>query len=40
MIGRDSHEDGNAYGVWPWIGGLLLAAGLIGMMFLLAKPIS
>jgi tetrahydromethanopterin S-methyltransferase subunit F len=37
MIGRDSKQDLNAYGLWPWIAGLLLAALLIGTMFALAK---
>jgi hypothetical protein len=37
MIGRDSKIDLNAYGLWPWAGGLLLAAGLIALMFVLAK---
>ena len=29
MIGRDSKADMDAYGLWPWLCGLLLAAGLI-----------
>mgnify|MGYP000274210335 CR=1 FL=1 len=37
MIGRDSKADMNAYGLWPWVCGLLLAAGLIGLMFALAR---
>ena len=37
MIGRDSKADLNAYGLWPWICGLLLAAGLIALMFALAR---
>ncbi len=37
MIGRDSKADMNAYGLWPWLCGLLLAAGLIGLMFALAR---
>jgi hypothetical protein len=37
MIGRDSKADLNAYGFWPWICGLLLAGGLILLMFVLAR---
>lgn len=37
MIGRDSKADLNAYGLWPWIGGLLLAGVLISIMFALAR---
>lgn len=37
MIGRDSKADLNAYGIWPWITGLVVAAVLIGMMFMLAR---
>ncbi|MPZ10722.1 MAG: dihydroxy-acid dehydratase [Kiloniellaceae bacterium] len=37
MIGRDSKADLNAYGFWPWITGLVVAAVLIGMMFVLAR---
>ncbi len=40
MIGRDSREDMDAYGLWPWVGGLALVAILIGLMFGLAQPIS
>lgn len=40
MIGRDSREDLDAYGPWPWIGGLALAILLIGVMFVFATPIS
>jgi len=37
MIGRDSKADMDAYGLWPWAGGVLIAALLIGVMFALAK---
>lgn len=40
MIGRDSREDMDAYGLWPWIGGVALAALLILIMFVFANPIS
>ena len=37
MIGRDSSKDMNAYGLWPWACGIILAAGLTGVMFALAR---
>jgi hypothetical protein len=37
MIGRDSKADMNAYGLWPWIGGVILAGALIGLMFVRAR---
>ncbi len=37
MIGRDSKKDLNAYGLWPWIFGLAIAALLFGLMFALAR---
>lgn len=37
MIGRDSKADLNAYGLWPWIAGLGIAAGLFVLMFVLAR---
>jgi len=37
MIGRDSKADMDAYGLWPWAAGALLAAALIVVMFALAK---
>lgn len=40
MIGRDSKDDINGYGVWPWILGLVLAALLIWVMFTFAQPIA
>ena len=40
MIGRDSHEDINGYGKWPWVLGLILAAVIILLMFAFAQPIS
>lgn len=40
MIGRDSHEDINAYGIWPWVGGVAFAALIIFVMFTFAASIS
>lgn len=40
MIGRDSDEDINGYGFWPWLFGLVMAAAVIGMMYGFAAPIS
>lgn len=40
MIGRDSSEDVNGYGYWPWIAGVVLAAILFALMFGFADPIS
>lgn len=40
MIGRDSHEDINGYGLWPWFLGLVLAGVIIFLMFTFAQPIS
>ncbi|GAB4353530.1 MAG: hypothetical protein Kow00114_02720 [Kiloniellaceae bacterium] len=37
MIGRDSKADMDAYGLWPWVIGVLFAAFLIGTMFALSK---
>ncbi len=39
MIGRDSRDDIDGYGIWPWLGGLAFAALLIGLLFGLAAPI-
>ncbi len=40
MIGKDSREDMDGYGIWPWIGGFVFGAFLIWIMFALANPIS
>ncbi|WP_417686642.1 hypothetical protein [Roseibium sp.] len=40
MIGRDSDDDINGYGMWPWVLGLALAGVIIFLMFTLAQPIS
>jgi len=40
MIGKDSREDMDGYGVLPWIGGIALGAAVIGMMFFFSHPIS
>lgn len=40
MTGRDSSEDEYAYGLWPWIGGVVLGATLIWIMFQFAQSIS
>jgi hypothetical protein len=37
MIGRDSTKDFDLYGIWPWLGGVALSAGLIWLMFALAR---
>jgi tetrahydromethanopterin S-methyltransferase subunit F len=37
MIGRDSKADMDAYGLWSWAAGVLVAAVLVGAMFALAK---
>ncbi len=39
MIGRDSREDLDRYGLAPWIGGVVLAVALIFLMFEFALPI-
>lgn len=40
MIGRDSDDDINGYGFWPWILGVVLVACIFALMFGLAAPIS
>lgn len=40
MIGRDSRDDIDGYGIWPWVFGVGLAAAILGLMFGLAAPIS
>lgn len=40
MIGRDSREDIDGYGPWPWIGGIVLTAALIYTLHHFATPIS
>lgn len=40
MIGRDSREDMDGYGLWPWIGGVALGLFLIWVMFQFAQSIS
>lgn len=40
MIGRDSNDDINGYGIRPWIFGLFLAGLIIFLMFALSQPIS
>jgi len=37
MIGRDKKADLDAYGIWPWLCGLIIAAVLFGLMFALAR---
>jgi hypothetical protein len=39
MIGRDSDNDRNGYGVWPHLGGVAVAGVICAMMFVLAKSI-
>ncbi|MEP3049215.1 MAG: hypothetical protein ABJL55_19970 [Roseibium sp.] len=40
MIGRDSNDDINGYGIWPWLAGPSLGGLLVLVMFLVANPIS
>lgn len=40
MIGRDSREDMDGYGIWPWILGLVLAGLLIWAMVHFAAPVT
>lgn len=40
MIGRDSREDMDSYGIWPWVVGVVLALVIFSLMFILASPIS
>lgn len=40
MIGRDSREDIDGYGVWPWLLGVVMAGVIIWLMFAFASPIS
>ena len=40
MIGRDTRDDMDGYGIWPWIAGVVLAVVLIWLMFAFAAPIS
>ena len=40
MIGRDSRDDIDGYGKWPWIGGVVFAAVMIWVLFQFATPIS
>lgn len=39
MIGRDSNDDMNGYGVWPYVGGVAAAVAICLIMFGLAKSI-
>ncbi|WP_343081693.1 dihydroxy-acid dehydratase [Ostreiculturibacter nitratireducens] len=40
MIGRDTREDMDANGIWPWIGGVAITALILLLMFGPAAPIS
>ncbi len=40
MIGRDSREDIDGYGIWPWLLGLVMAGVIVWIMFAFAQPIS
>ncbi|MBV7396940.1 dihydroxy-acid dehydratase [Mameliella sediminis] len=40
MIGRDSRQDIDGYGIWPWLLGVVMVGALIGIMFAFASPIS
>lgn len=39
MHGRDTREDVDAYGIWPWVAGVLAAALLTYLTFAFAAPI-
>jgi len=39
MIGRDSKDDMNCYGVWPYVMGFVVAGAICFIMFGLAKSI-
>jgi hypothetical protein len=39
MIGRDSNDDMNGYGLWPYVAGVCLAGAVIFIMFYFAKSI-
>ncbi len=39
MIGRDSKDDMNGYGVWPYVAGFAAAGVVCLIMFGLAKSI-
>jgi hypothetical protein len=40
MIGRDSKDDRETYGYWPWIVGVLFTVGMIWSLFQLAVPVT
>ncbi|WP_172297704.1 dihydroxy-acid dehydratase [Pseudoruegeria sp. HB172150] len=40
MIGRDSRDDIDGYGPWPWIGGVIFACVLIYTLHHFSTPIS
>ncbi|WP_425050952.1 dihydroxy-acid dehydratase [Psychromarinibacter sp. S121] len=40
MIGRDSRDDIDGYGKWPWIAGVILTVVLIYTLHHFATPIS
>ncbi len=40
MIGRDSRDDLDGYGLWPWLAGPLLCAALVFVMVYFANSIS
>jgi hypothetical protein len=40
MIGCDSHNEINSGGPWPWMLGVVLAGGIIYLMFACVLPIS
>jgi hypothetical protein len=40
MIGRDSREDIDGYGIWPWLLGFAMVAAIVWVMFTFAAPIS
>ena len=37
MIGRDSRDDIDGYGIWPWLLGLVLAGAIIFVSLMPSK---
>jgi hypothetical protein len=37
MVGREGLEEADKYGIWAWIAGGLLSAGVVLLMFGLAQ---
>ena len=39
MIGRNSGDDRETYGLWPWVGGVVFGLVLVWIMFHFAHSI-